>query len=80
MTSSQENSKPFTTSWVRILYSACILLLSSFFATINISNKLDLISKFMYTYVSYIQTYVHSAKNDTIIIMVMKYDCNDYAN
>lgn len=30
MTSSQENSKSFTTSWVRILYSACILLLSFF--------------------------------------------------
>lgn len=30
---------------------------------------------------AYIQTYVHSAKNDTIIIiMVMKYNCNDYAN
>lgn len=38
-------------SWVRILYSVCILLLL-FFVIINIFNKLDLIFEFMYMYVS----------------------------
>lgn len=38
-------------SWVRILYSVCILLLI-FFVIIYIFNKLDLIFEFMYMYVS----------------------------
>lgn len=38
-------------SWVRILYSVCILLLL-FFVIINIFNKLDLIFEFKYMYVS----------------------------